>query len=64
MTASPQLMPDTVCVAIDIAKRYHDVLIRWPMAVKRCLKCPTRVLGISSTFSRPLASESTHRGNA
>ncbi len=30
MPASPQLMSDTVCVAVDITKRYQDVLVRWP----------------------------------
>ncbi|MBA2781245.1 transposase [Halomonas kenyensis] len=38
MTASPKLTPDTLCVAIDIAKRYHDVLIRWPEGREKAYK--------------------------
>ncbi|WP_092850690.1 IS110 family transposase [Modicisalibacter xianhensis] len=45
MTASPQLMPDTVCVAIDIAKRYHDVLVRWPNGREKALKIPNTRIG-------------------
>ncbi len=45
MTASTQLTPDTVCVAIDIAKRYHDVLIRWPDGREKVLKMPNTRAG-------------------
>ncbi|WP_299230668.1 hypothetical protein [uncultured Halomonas sp.] len=38
MAASTQLMPDTVYVAIDIAKRYHDVLVCWPDGQGKCMK--------------------------
>lgn len=39
-----ELTSDTLRVAIDIAKRYHDVLIRWPdgreMAFMRLIPVP------------------------
>ena len=40
MTAAPQITPETLCVAIDIAKRYHDVLVlvRWPSGQEKAFK--------------------------
>ncbi|WP_181870076.1 hypothetical protein [Halomonas sp. DQ26W] len=38
MTAPLELTSDTLWVAIDIAKRYHDVLIRWPDGREKAFK--------------------------
>lgn len=45
MAASTQLMPDTMYVAIDIAKRYHDVLVRWPDGREKVFKMPNTRAG-------------------
>lgn len=45
MTAATQLMPDTACVALDIAKRYHDMLVRWPDGREKVFKMPNTRTG-------------------
>lgn len=44
MTAATQISSEQIFVAIDIAKRYHDVLVRWPDGREKAFKVPnTRV---------------------
>lgn len=38
MTAALQPSPEHLLVAIDIAKRFHDVLVRWPDGRERAFK--------------------------
>lgn len=42
MTEPTPITPERLLVAIDVAKRSHDVLVRWPDGRSRYLKVPSR----------------------
>lgn len=45
MTDSTHINPDSILVAIDIAKQNHDALILWPSGHKEVIRIPNTLEG-------------------
>lgn len=51
MTGSMTITPKRLLVAIDVAKRSHDVLVQWPDGKTRTFKVPSDREGFESLTS-------------